>query len=127
MKIIIPDNSSESCLLLFSKRGDGPFTVHCYEIIPDEPGAPDAKPAPPEPGLPNGNGAHDCPVPRPPDALRKLRFFMSAKGISEESMLDWLKEEGRIAGSVTRLSEVPGPVIEEVVVTWMEMTEELSE
>lgn len=86
----------------------------------------------------NGNGATNGSAPphHPPEAmnvtqspqspppLEMLRQFMAARNISEASMLDYLKEEGRIADHVTRLADVPAPVIEDVVTSWVEMMEE---
>jgi len=59
-----------------------------------------------------------------PQALEKLRQFMQARNISEASMLDYLKEEGRIADSITHLTDVPAPAIEDIVTSWVEMMEE---
>jgi phage RecT family recombinase len=59
-----------------------------------------------------------------PKGLEALRHFMQARRISEESMLDYLKEEGRIADFITRLADVPEPVIEGVVSSWVDMMEE---
>jgi phage RecT family recombinase len=63
---------------------------------------------------------------KPPEAspLEALRHFMTARHISEASMLDYLKEEGRIADFITRLADVPEPVIDDVVTSWVEMMEE---
>lgn len=74
-------------------------------------------------GSHNGNGAQ----PRKAAPLETLKHFMEARKISEASMLDYLKEEGRIAGHITRLADVPGPVIEDVVTSWVEMMEEEAE
>ncbi len=91
--------------------------------------------APPEPPPQNGthagghgkggngsSGACDCGGAVPP--LERLREYMRVRKISEESMLDYLKEEGRIAEHVSELGEVPAPVIEDVVTSWVEMVEE---
>ena len=73
----------------------------------------------------NNNGTQDKDVTQsPPKALDTLRRFMQARSISEASMLDYLKEEGRIADFVTRIADVPEPVIEDVVSSWVGMMEE---
>ena len=57
--------------------------------------------------------------------LQRLREFMRLREISEASMLDYLKEEGRIADHIASLDDVPEPVIDDIVTTWVEMTEEI--
>jgi hypothetical protein len=56
--------------------------------------------------------------------LQALRHFMEARKISEGAMLDYLKEEGRIADFVSSLADVPVPVIEAVVDSWVDMMDE---
>ncbi len=56
--------------------------------------------------------------------LEAFKHFMQARKITEDQMLDYLKEEGRIADFVTSMSDVPEPVIEAIVSQWMDMMED---
>jgi phage RecT family recombinase len=99
--------------------------------IPVATGASTMAPAPPAKEAPHDESAHHHGMAQNGNAkqspLETLKEFMTAREISEASMLDYLKEEGRIADFVTQLSEVPAPVIEDVVSTWVEMLGETGE
>ena len=71
------------------------------------------------------------PAQPPPEAKNTPKALETLTGnscrresISEASMLDYLKEEGRIADFVTRIADVPEAVIEDVVSSWVGMMEE---
>ena len=89
-------------------------------------GVPEAYSTFPDAGIQHGSPTNEGQkVSKTPlSGLEALRHFMEARKITEASMLDYLKEEGRIGDFVTRLEDVPGPVIEDVVSSWVEMMEE---
>ena len=87
------------------------------------PSQPSTTPPRDETNAPSANGEKE--VPQGP--LEKLLHFMRVRKISEASMLDYLKEEGRIADYITQLADVPEPVIEDVVSSWVGMMEEAEE
>lgn len=98
-----------------------PGEIPALETPPPQPAH--TSPTGGEDNAPSENG--DKEVPQGP--LGKLTHFMRVRKISEASMLDYLKEEGRIADYITQLADVPGPVIEDVVSSWVEMMEEAEE